>query len=67
MLDWSGALHALSRSGATESGWQVFTAPFVQEGVVGGLYNVITAFVVLALAEWTWGPVTAALIWLFAA
>jgi hypothetical protein len=58
------ALRALSDPPGA-AGWRLFTAPFVQDGgVLGGLWNVITAFAVLTLAEWAWGPVTAALIWL---
>jgi hypothetical protein len=67
-LVWQGALHTLSRPGSGGGGgWQTLTAPFVQQGVVGGLFNVVTAFVVLALAEWAWGPITAFAIWLLAA
>jgi hypothetical protein len=63
-LAWPGALHELSQPGESDSTWQVFTAPFMQEGAIGGVWNVITGFAVLVLAEWAWGPVLAALIWL---
>jgi hypothetical protein len=63
-LAWPGALAAFSDP-AGGAAWRVFTAPFVQDGgIVGGLWNVITGFAVLALAEWAWGPAMAALIWL---
>lgn len=63
-----GALHALSQPPSGSGGWRWFTAPFAQDGgVFGGLWNVITAFAVLALAEWSWGPVAAAVIWLVGA
>jgi hypothetical protein len=63
-LAWSGALPELSD---TQGGWQQFTAPFIQEGAVGGIWNVLTGFAVLVLAEWAWGPLTAVAIWLVGA
>jgi hypothetical protein len=62
---WPGALHTLSRTGGGH--WQVLTAPFVQEGVAGAVFNVISALVVIALAAWAWGDATAAAIWLLGA
>jgi membrane associated rhomboid family serine protease len=65
-LAWPGALDAL-RQQPSGAWWQTFTAPFVQEGVAGALFNVITAAVVLVMAEWQWGRLTAAAIWLIGA
>jgi hypothetical protein len=39
----------------------------MQEGVIGALFNVISAAIVLAMAEWQWGRLTAAAIWLIGA
>lgn len=64
-LLWPGAEHTLSRNG--DHGWQVFTAPFVQDGVAGAIFNVVTASIVVALAAWVWGEWTAAAIWLVGA
>jgi hypothetical protein len=65
-LAWPGALDAL-RQQPSGAWWQAFTAPFVQEGVTGAMWNVISAVIVLAMAEWQWGRLTAAAIWLTAA
>lgn len=65
-LAWPGALDAL-RQQPSGAWWQTFTAPFVQEGVAGALFNVISAAIVLALAEWQWGSLTTAAIWLIGA
>jgi hypothetical protein len=64
---WPGALSAL-RTGPASAWWQVFTAPFVQDGgVVGALFNIVTAAIIVALAEWQWGRLIAAASWLTAA
>jgi Rhomboid family len=65
-LAWPGALGAL-RQQSPGAWWQAFTAPFVQEGVTGALFNVISAAFVLAMAEWQWGRLAAAAIWLIGA
>ena len=64
---WPGALSAL-RTGPASAWWQVFTAPFVQDGgVAGALFNIVSAAIIVALAEWQWGRLIAAVIWLTAA
>jgi hypothetical protein len=65
-LAWPGALDAL-RQQSSGAWWRAFTAPFVQEGVTGALFNVISAAFVLAMAEWQWGRLTAAASWLIGA
>jgi hypothetical protein len=65
-LAWPGALDAL-RQQPSGAWWQAFTAPFVQEGIAGALFNVLSAAIVLAMAEWQWGRLTAAAIWFTAA
>lgn len=65
-LAWPGALDAL-RQQPSGAWWQTFTAPFMQEGVAGAVFNVISAAIVLAMAEWQWGSLTAAAIWLIGA
>ncbi|HEY2287192.1 MAG TPA: rhomboid family intramembrane serine protease [Streptosporangiaceae bacterium] len=65
-LAWPGALDAL-RQQPSGAWWQAFTAPFVQEGIAGALFNLISAAIVLALAEWQWGRLAGAAIWLTAA
>jgi hypothetical protein len=62
-LAWPGALDAL-RQQPSGAWWQTFTAPFVQEGIAGALFNVISAAIVLAMAEWQWGRLAATAIWL---
>jgi membrane associated rhomboid family serine protease len=62
-LAWPGALDAL-RQQPSGAWWQTFTAPFMQEGLIGALFNVISAAIVLAMAEWQWGRLAAAAIWL---
>jgi hypothetical protein len=62
---WRPALDTLR----TEPGgawWRTFTAPFVQTGggVIGALFNLVSALILLALAEWQWGHVLTAAIWL---
>jgi hypothetical protein len=64
---WPGALSAL-RAGPASAWWHVFTAPFVQDGgVAGALFNIVTAAIIVALAEWQWGRLIATAIWLTAA
>jgi hypothetical protein len=64
---WPGALATL-RQAPDGAWWQTFTAPFVQDGgVTGALFNLISAAIILALAEWQWGRLIAAVIWLTAA
>jgi hypothetical protein len=62
---WPGALEALRQ----ESGgawWRTCTAPFVQTGggLAGALFNIVSAAVIVALAEWQWGRLVAAAVWL---
>jgi hypothetical protein len=50
---WSGALRTLERDGHD---WQVFTAPFVQDGgITGAVFNLASALIVIALTAWIWG------------
>jgi hypothetical protein len=65
-LAWPGALDAL-RQQPSGPWWQACTAPFVQEGIAGAVFNVISAAIVLAMAEWQWGRLAAAAIWLIGA
>ena len=62
---WPGALDAL-RQEPHGAWWRTFTAPFVQTGggLAGALFNIVSAAVVLALAEWQWGRLAAAAVWL---
>lgn len=62
---WPGALDAL-RQQPHGAWWRTFTAPFVQTGggLAGALFNIATAAIILALAEWQWGRLAAAAVWL---
>ncbi len=62
---WPGALDAL-RQEPHGAWWRPFTAPFVQTGggLAGALFNIVTAAIIVALAEWQWGRLLAAAIWL---
>jgi hypothetical protein len=62
---WPGALQAL-RQEPSGGWWRNFTAPFVQTGggVAGAAFNVASAAIIVALAEWQWGRVVAAAAWL---
>jgi hypothetical protein len=62
---WTGALHMLSRTSG--GGWQALTAPFVQEGIAGAVFNLACALIVISLAAWVWGDWAAAAIWLIGA
>jgi membrane associated rhomboid family serine protease len=62
-LAWPGALDAL-RSDSSGAWWRVLTAPFVQEGVAGAVFNVVSAAIIIALTEWQWGRLVAVAIWL---
>ena len=60
-----GAVGALADAPGVGGWWRPFTAPFVQDsGIVGGAFNVVTATIVIALLEWTWGRALAAGAWL---
>ena len=60
-----GAVAALADTPGVVGWWRPFTAPFVQDsGVVGGAFNVVSATIVIALLEWTWGRALAAGAWL---
>lgn len=62
-----GAFDAL-RNDAGGGWWRAFTAAFVQDGgVLGAIFNIVTAAVVLTLAEWYWGHLLAAGVWLLGA
>jgi membrane associated rhomboid family serine protease len=58
-----GTLAALRDDPSAHQWWRPFTSAFVQEGVAGAIFNIVTAAVVVALAEWLWGRSAAALIW----
>jgi hypothetical protein len=62
---WPGALDALQRQ-PHGAWWRTFTAPFVQTGggLAGALFNIASAAIILALAEWQWGRLAAAAVWL---
>jgi hypothetical protein len=64
-LAWPGALDAL-RQQPHGAWWRTFTAPFVQTGggLAGALFNIATAAIILAMAEWQWGRLAAAAVWL---
>jgi hypothetical protein len=60
---WPGALAALRQE--PHGAWgRTFTAPFVQTGggLAGTLFNIVTAAIIVALAEWQWGRLVAAAI-----
>jgi hypothetical protein len=59
-LAWPGALDAL-RQQPHGAWWRTFTAPFVQTGgaLAGALFNIATAAIILAMAEWQWGRLAA--------
>jgi hypothetical protein len=61
---WPGALDAL-RQQPHGAWWRTFTAPFVQAGggLDGALFNIVTAAIILALAEWQWGRLAAGAVW----
>jgi hypothetical protein len=65
-LFWSGALDAL-RNDPSGQWWRVLTAPFVQDGIAGGVFNIVSAAVIVALAEWYWGRLISAGVWLLGA
>ena len=61
---WPGALDVLRNDSSNPGWWRPLTAPFVQDdGVAGAIFNLVTAGVVLALAEWHWGGPLALGIW----
>jgi Rhomboid family len=63
---WPGALDAL-RDDSSGQWWRLFTAPFVQDGIAGAVFNIVTAAIILALAGWYWGRLITAGIWLLGA
>jgi hypothetical protein len=60
-----GTLAALREDSSAHQWWRAFTSPFVQDsGPIGVVFNIVSAAVVVALAEWFWGRWMAAAIWL---
>ena len=58
---WSGAMDALDSDPSRSGWWRLFTSVLMQSGgFFGDLWNVVTIAVVAALAEWHWGRLTAA-------
>lgn len=61
---WPGTLKVLRNDPLNPDWWRPLTAPFVQDGgVAGAIFNLVTAAVVMALAEWYWGGLLALGIW----
>jgi hypothetical protein len=62
---WSGAMDALNSDPSRAGWWRPFTSVLMQNGgFVGDLWNVVTLAIVAALAEWHWGRLTAAALFL---
>lgn len=65
---WPDALDALRRDPSSHQWWRLLTSPFVQDGdIAGTVFNLASAALVLALAEWHWGRLLAAVTWLVGA
>lgn len=61
---WPGTLNVLRNDPSNPDWWRPLTAPFVQDdGVIGAIFNLVTAAAVMALAEWYWGGLLALGIW----
>ncbi|GAA0240035.1 hypothetical protein [Cryptosporangium japonicum] len=53
---WGGAEAALAHDPARSGWWRPFTSVLLQNGgLLGDVFNVVTAAIVLALAQWHWG------------
>src|ERR1700759_5844695 len=53
---WSGAMDALDSDPSRWGWWRPVTSVFLQNGgFLGDVWNLVTAPIVLALAEWHWG------------
>jgi hypothetical protein len=62
---WPGAMDALNSDPSKHGWWRQLTSVLMQNGgVLGDLWNVISLAVVAALAEWYWGRLTAAALFL---
>jgi hypothetical protein len=62
---WPGAMEALDSDPSKHGWWRPLTSVLMQNGgVLGDLWNVITLAIVAALAEWYWGRLTAAALFL---
>jgi hypothetical protein len=58
---WPGAMGTLDNDPARDGWWRPVTSVFLQNGgPVGDLWNVVALAVVAALAEWHWGRLAAA-------
>lgn len=61
-ISWRGAMAALDHDPSRSGWWRPLTATFLQAGVTGTIWNLITLAVLAAFAEWFWGtPLMAAL------
>jgi hypothetical protein len=64
---WSGAMDALDSDPSKSGWWRPITATFLQNGgVMGDTWNLITAPIVLALAEAHWGRLRAVVLFVLA-
>jgi hypothetical protein len=62
---WSGAMSALDSDPSRTGWWRPVTSVFLQNGGwLGYLWNIVTIAVITALAEWHWGRLTAAALFL---
>jgi membrane associated rhomboid family serine protease len=55
-LVWPAAMTTLNDDPAKAGWWRVVTSVFMQQGIAGTVFNIVTLAVVAALAEWFWGP-----------
>lgn len=61
---WPGTLNVLRNDPSNSDWWRPLTAPFVQDdGVIGAIFNLVTAAAVMALGEWYGGGLLALGIW----
>jgi Rhomboid family len=58
-LSWPHAYDVLADDPSRSGWWRPFTTTFLQSGLPGSAYNLITLAIVAALAEWFWGRRTA--------
>ena len=65
---WRGAYGALDDDPSKSGWWRVITAVFMQDtGIAGVLWNIVTLAIIVALAEWFWGSLTAIIFFLLGA
>jgi len=61
---WPGAMDALDSDPSKHGWWRQLTSVLMQNSILGALWNVVSLAIVAALAEWYWGRLTAAALFL---